>query len=264
MELKREFGHVGWGNSTWGGRLGALGTVHVYVCAQEKGVGDGLLLAGKGVKLLWGLLGFRGVGNLDGHAAFLNGPLKEEVYVNQPDGFVDPYHPNKVYRLKKALYGLKQAPRVCIGTPMATKSIDADLSGTPMDQTKYRSMVRALMYLTTSRPDIVHATCYFACYQARPTEKHLTAVKRIFCVIIKEPEYGMFFINVYGDEAFHIMNDMYKVDIKTLLSYLVIASNITTTENTRFCLKLRKMIAYHPDQHKPESKRVKLESLDTD
>nr|GEU65498.1 hypothetical protein [Tanacetum cinerariifolium] len=35
----------------------------------------------------------------------------EEVYVNQPDGFVDPYHPDKVYRLKKALYGLKQAPR---------------------------------------------------------------------------------------------------------------------------------------------------------
>nr|GFA47389.1 hypothetical protein [Tanacetum cinerariifolium] len=38
-------------------------------------------------------------------------PLKEEVYVNQPDGFVDPYHPDKVYRLKKGLYGLKQAPK---------------------------------------------------------------------------------------------------------------------------------------------------------
>ncbi|GJX30003.1 retrovirus-related pol polyprotein from transposon TNT 1-94 [Tanacetum coccineum] len=42
---------------------------------------------------------------------FLNRPLKEEVYVNQPDGFVDPHHPEKVYRLKKALYGLKKAPR---------------------------------------------------------------------------------------------------------------------------------------------------------
>nr|GEY44017.1 hypothetical protein [Tanacetum cinerariifolium] len=48
----------------------------------------------------------------DGRTTFLYSPLKEEVYVNQPDGFVDPYHPDKVYRLKKALYGLKQAPRV--------------------------------------------------------------------------------------------------------------------------------------------------------
>nr|GFD13141.1 copia protein [Tanacetum cinerariifolium] len=48
---------------------------------------------------------------MDIKTAFLCGPLKEEVYVNQPDGFVDPYHPEKVYRLKKALYGLKQAPR---------------------------------------------------------------------------------------------------------------------------------------------------------
>nr|GEV44580.1 hypothetical protein [Tanacetum cinerariifolium] len=48
---------------------------------------------------------------MDVKTAFLNGPLKEEVYVAQPDGFVDPDHPKKVYRPRKALYVLKQAPR---------------------------------------------------------------------------------------------------------------------------------------------------------
>ncbi|GKD22939.1 retrovirus-related pol polyprotein from transposon TNT 1-94, partial [Tanacetum coccineum] len=48
---------------------------------------------------------------MDVKTAFLIGPLKEEVYVAQPDGFVDPDHPDKVYRLRKALYGLKQALR---------------------------------------------------------------------------------------------------------------------------------------------------------
>ncbi|GKF22850.1 retrovirus-related pol polyprotein from transposon TNT 1-94, partial [Tanacetum coccineum] len=48
---------------------------------------------------------------MDVKTTFLYRPLKEEVYVNQPDGFIDPYHPDQVYRLKKELYGLKQAPR---------------------------------------------------------------------------------------------------------------------------------------------------------
>nr|GEU98132.1 retrovirus-related Pol polyprotein from transposon TNT 1-94 [Tanacetum cinerariifolium] len=133
---------------------------------------------------------------MDVKTTFFYGPLKEQVYVNQPDGLVGPYHPDQVYRLKKALYGLKKAPRVwgvdilfrssdllipsCIGTPIATKHLDADLSGTSVDQTKYRSMVGALVCLTESRPDIVHATCYCTRYQAKPTKKHLIAVKRIF------------------------------------------------------------------------------------
>nr|GFC15407.1 copia protein [Tanacetum cinerariifolium] len=100
---------------------------------------------------------------MDVKTTFLYGPIKEEVYVNQPNGFVDPYHPDKVYRLKKALYGIlfrnSDSPiPSCVGTPMATKHLDADLSGTPIDQTKYRSMVEALMYLTASRPDIMHAS----------------------------------------------------------------------------------------------------------
>nr|GEZ47354.1 copia protein [Tanacetum cinerariifolium] len=48
------------------------------------------------------------------------------------------------------------------------------------DATKYRSMIGALMYLTSSRPDIVHAICLCARYQAKPTEKYLKEIKRIF------------------------------------------------------------------------------------
>ncbi|GJR00805.1 hypothetical protein Tco_0523789 [Tanacetum coccineum] len=80
-------------------------------------------------------------------------------------------------------------------------------------------------------------------------------------MVIKEPEYEMFFIDVFGYEAFQRMNDMHKVDIETLLTYLVMASNINTPKNQRFCLKLRELIGKHLEQEKLKSKRVKLEAL---
>nr|GEW16252.1 copia protein [Tanacetum cinerariifolium] len=71
-----------------------------------------------------------------------------------------------------------------IGTPMEIKDKhDLDQNGTTVDAIKYHSMIGALMYLTSSRPDIVHATCLCAWYQAKPTEKYLKEVQRIFCYL---------------------------------------------------------------------------------
>ncbi|GJU06582.1 retrovirus-related pol polyprotein from transposon TNT 1-94 [Tanacetum coccineum] len=93
----------------------------------------------------------------------------------QEEGFILKSH---LLMLKKALYDLKQAPRAC--TPMETERLDADLQGTPTDQTTYRRMIGGLMYLTASRPDITYVTFVCARYQARPTVKHLKEVQRIF------------------------------------------------------------------------------------
>ncbi|GJX84488.1 hypothetical protein Tco_0335262 [Tanacetum coccineum] len=61
-----------------------------------------------------------------------------------------------------------------VGTPMEIKDkLDLDQNGSLVDATKYHSMIGALMYLTSSRPNIVHATCLCARYQAKLTEKHL-------------------------------------------------------------------------------------------
>ncbi|GJS73187.1 retrovirus-related pol polyprotein from transposon TNT 1-94 [Tanacetum coccineum] len=128
-------------------------------------------------------------------------------------------NPPHVYKLKKALYGLKQAPRAwydmlssflisqqfskgavdpthftrharndillhstdSVDTPtIENKKLNEDLQGKPVDATLYRGMIGSLIYLTSSRPDINHDVCLCARYQAKPTEKHLQAVKWIF------------------------------------------------------------------------------------
>ncbi|GKD08707.1 retrovirus-related pol polyprotein from transposon TNT 1-94 [Tanacetum coccineum] len=191
---------------------------------------------------------------MDVKTAFLNGILHEEVYVSQPDIFVDPDNPNHVYKLKKDLYGLKQAPRAwydllssfllsqgfskgtvdptlfisrkgkdillsprgiflnqskyaleslkkyemesCdpMDTTMVKKSkLDEDTQGKVVDPTHYRGMVGTLMYLTSSRPDLMYTFCMCAWYQACPTEKHVHAVKRIFRYVRGTANQGLWY-----------------------------------------------------------------------
>nr|GEU94896.1 copia protein [Tanacetum cinerariifolium] len=114
---------------------------------------------------------------MDVKSAFLYGTLEEEVYVCQPPGFKDPEYPDKVYKVVKALYGLHQAPRACQDKYVAeilrkfglsegksaSTLIDAekpllkDSDGEDVDVHTYRSMIGSLMYLTSSRPDIMFA-----------------------------------------------------------------------------------------------------------
>ncbi|GJS65934.1 retrovirus-related pol polyprotein from transposon TNT 1-94 [Tanacetum coccineum] len=76
-------------------------------------------------------------------------------------------------------YGLLSSDSV--DTPMVEKNkLDKDLQGTPVGATLYRGMIGSLMYLISSRPDLIYGVCLCARYQAKPTEKHLNAVKLIF------------------------------------------------------------------------------------
>ncbi|GJT40269.1 ribonuclease H-like domain-containing protein [Tanacetum coccineum] len=95
---------------------------------------------------------------MDVKSAFLYGKIKDEVYVCQPLGFEDPDFPDRVYKVEKELYGLHQAPRAC--TPMETqKLLLKDEDGEEVDVHVYRSMINSLMYLTSSRPNIMFAVC---------------------------------------------------------------------------------------------------------
>nr|GFA14766.1 uncharacterized mitochondrial protein AtMg00810-like [Tanacetum cinerariifolium] len=68
-----------------------------------------------------------------------------------------------------------------VDTPMGDQlKLDDDPLGISVDQTRFRSMVESLMYLTASKPDLVFAVCMCARYQASPTQKHIEALKRVF------------------------------------------------------------------------------------
>ncbi|GKC20336.1 ribonuclease H-like domain-containing protein [Tanacetum coccineum] len=149
---------------------------------------------------------------MDVKSAFLYGKIEEEVYVCQPFGFEDPNFPDRVYKVEKALYGLHQALRawkeMCIEfEKMMHKKfqmssmteltfflgLQQDADGEDVDEHLYRSMIRSLMYLTSSRPDITFAVCACARFQVNSKISHLHAVKRIFRYLKGQPKLGLWY-----------------------------------------------------------------------
>nr|GEX11000.1 hypothetical protein [Tanacetum cinerariifolium] len=109
--------------------------------------------------------------------------IEEEVYVYQPPKFDDPYFLDRVYKVEKALYRLHQAPRAWFtkvksaSTSMETqKPLLKDEDGKEVDAHMYRSMIGSMMYLTSSRPDIMFIVCACARYQVNPKYKKQTLV----------------------------------------------------------------------------------------
>ncbi|GKC34514.1 putative ribonuclease H-like domain-containing protein, partial [Tanacetum coccineum] len=87
---------------------------------------------------------------MDVKSAFLYGTIKEEVYVHQPPGFVDPAHPNKVYKVIKALYGLHQAPRAWYET----------LSSFLMENGFKRGIIDKTLFIKKKKSDIMLVQVY--------------------------------------------------------------------------------------------------------
>nr|GFA76577.1 ribonuclease H-like domain-containing protein [Tanacetum cinerariifolium] len=115
---------------------------------------------------------------MDVKSAFLYETIEEKVYVCQPLGFEDPDYPDKVYNVVKALYGWHQAPRAwkfgltyvkSASTPIETeKPLLKDPDGEDVDVHIYRLMIGSLMYLTSSRLDIMFDICACARFQVTP------------------------------------------------------------------------------------------------
>ncbi|GJT38280.1 retrovirus-related pol polyprotein from transposon TNT 1-94 [Tanacetum coccineum] len=95
---------------------------------------------------------------IDVKTIFLNDELKEEVYVCQPEGFIDPDHPTHVYRLKKALYGLKQAPRAWYDT-LLRFLLDNKISKGAVDPTLFTQKIgKHILFVQIYVDDIIFSS----------------------------------------------------------------------------------------------------------
>ncbi|GJX75971.1 putative ribonuclease H-like domain-containing protein [Tanacetum coccineum] len=168
--------------------------------------------------------------HMDVKSAFLYGKIEEEVYVCQPPGFEDPDFPDRFEKIMHKKFQMSSMGELTFflglqvkqkedgifisqdkyvteilkkfgftdvktaTTLMETqKPLLKDEDGEEVDFHSYRSIIGSLMYLTSSRPDIMFAVCACARYQVNPKVSHLLAVKRIFRYLKGQPKLGLWY-----------------------------------------------------------------------
>ncbi|GKB40729.1 retrovirus-related pol polyprotein from transposon TNT 1-94 [Tanacetum coccineum] len=218
---------------------------------------------------------------MDVKSAFLYGNIEEEVYVCQAPGFEDPDFPNRVYKVEKALYGLHQAPRACTvkqkedgifisqdkyvteilkkfgfsdvktaNTPMEThKPLLKGADGEDVDEHMYRSMIGSLMYLTSSRPDIM-----FVCKKQTVVANSITEAE----YVVASSYYGqvLWIQNQLMDYGYNFMHTKIYIDNE---------SSICIVKNPVFHSKTKHIeIRHHFIRDYSEKKLIQMIKIHTD
>ncbi|GJU69833.1 putative ribonuclease H-like domain-containing protein [Tanacetum coccineum] len=170
---------------------------------------------------------------MDVKSAFLYGTIEEEVYVHQPPGFVDPAHPNKVYKVIKALYGLHQAPRAWYET----------LSSFLMENGFRRGTIDKTLFIKKKKSDIMLVQVYV-------DDIIFGSTKKSMCTEFEDCMHKRFQMSSMGELTFFlglqvkqqpdgifISQDKYVADILKKFDFLSIRTSTTPIESNKPLVK---------------------------
>nr|GEV97934.1 retrovirus-related Pol polyprotein from transposon TNT 1-94 [Tanacetum cinerariifolium] len=179
---------------------------------------------------------------MDVKTTFLHGSLKEDVYVCQPEGFIDADHPRHVYKLKKALYGLKQAPRAWYDK----------LSKFLLQNHFFKGTIDPTLFIIRFYDDIL---------VAKPTEKHLKEVKRIFRYLQGTVNMGVWYTKDFGFELTGFLDADYAgcKDTFKSTSAITISCNLVQHSRTKHIA-----VHYHFIKEHVEKGMIELYFVKTD
>nr|GEV24699.1 hypothetical protein [Tanacetum cinerariifolium] len=177
---------------------------------------------------------------MDVKTAFLHGSLKEDMYVCQPEGFIDADHPSHVYKSKKALYRLKQAPKAWYD----------ELSMFLLHNHFFKGTIDLTLFIRRFQDDIL---------VAKPTEKHLKEVKRIFLYLQRTVNTGLWYTKDSGFELTGFSDADYAGCKDTLKSTSTISCNPVQHSRTKHIAVRYHFIKEHVEKGTIEQYFVKTD-----